>query len=274
MLDWRGVHLLHARGSSCSQKVRIFLNLKNISWHSHEIDLKANENHTDWYLGINPRGLVPCLVHNGQVHIESNDILAYLEACFPEPALMPEGMRDRIGEHLEIENELHTDLRVLTFRFVIPSRAGAIKNIDALERLQRHAGTINGKPDPGTERELKFWQSANRNGITDEQVARAAQRFHAALGKLDWELAHHEFCLGSELTVVDIAWYVYVTRLQAAGYPVMELHPRVGAWHARLDAMKAFHSEVQQPPAVEQARMAWKATLRSEGRELREVSGL
>jgi hypothetical protein len=30
VLDWKGVHVLHFMGSSCSQKLRIFLNLKAI----------------------------------------------------------------------------------------------------------------------------------------------------------------------------------------------------------------------------------------------------
>ena len=28
ILDWQGIHLLHFSGSSCSQKLRIFLNYK------------------------------------------------------------------------------------------------------------------------------------------------------------------------------------------------------------------------------------------------------
>ena len=35
VLDWKGVHVLHFSGSSCSQKLRIFLNLKGIPWESH-----------------------------------------------------------------------------------------------------------------------------------------------------------------------------------------------------------------------------------------------
>lgn len=30
VLGWKGVHVLHYSGSSCSQKLRIFLNLKGI----------------------------------------------------------------------------------------------------------------------------------------------------------------------------------------------------------------------------------------------------
>ena len=44
VLDWKGIHLIHYMGSSCSQKVRIFLNLKGIDWEWHTIDLLANEN--------------------------------------------------------------------------------------------------------------------------------------------------------------------------------------------------------------------------------------
>jgi len=40
---------------------------------------RDGENFTDWYLGINPRGLVPTLVADGEVHIESNDIITLLE---------------------------------------------------------------------------------------------------------------------------------------------------------------------------------------------------
>ena len=75
VLDWKGVHLFHFPSSSCSQKTRIFLTEKGVEWEPHPINLMTHENFTDWYLGINPRGLVPALVHDGDVHIESNDIM-------------------------------------------------------------------------------------------------------------------------------------------------------------------------------------------------------
>ena len=89
VLRWKGVHVLHVAGSSCSQKLRIYLHLKSIPWQSHPVDLTSNENFQPWFLGINPRGLVPVLVHDGAVHIESNDIIQYLEWRKPEPPLYP-----------------------------------------------------------------------------------------------------------------------------------------------------------------------------------------
>ncbi len=62
VLGWKGIHVLHFAGSSCSQKLRVFLNLKGIEWQSHPVDLPNYENMQPWFLGINPRGLVPVLV--------------------------------------------------------------------------------------------------------------------------------------------------------------------------------------------------------------------
>src|SRR6201988_5044158 len=90
-LGWKGVHVLHYMGSSCSQKLRIFLNLNGIAWESHLVDLPTNENFQPWFLGINPRGLVPVLVLDGAVHIESNDIIQYLEQKFPTAKLNAHG---------------------------------------------------------------------------------------------------------------------------------------------------------------------------------------
>src|ERR1700720_2105875 len=64
VLSWKGVHVFHAHLSSCSQKLRVFLNCKNIAWHSHPVDLNKVENLGPYYMGINPRGLVPTLVHD------------------------------------------------------------------------------------------------------------------------------------------------------------------------------------------------------------------
>src|SRR6516164_9252877 len=50
-----------------------------IPWQSHPIDLPSNENMQSWFLGINPRGLVPVLVHDGVDHILSAQLGKKLE---------------------------------------------------------------------------------------------------------------------------------------------------------------------------------------------------
>ena len=77
--SWQGLHLLHFQSSSCSQKVRVLLREKALDWVSHSVDLPTQKHVSAWYLGINPRGVVPALVHDGVVHVESNDIMEHLD---------------------------------------------------------------------------------------------------------------------------------------------------------------------------------------------------
>ena len=100
------------------------------------MDLQKNENFRPWFLGINPRGLVPVLVHDGAVHIESNDIITYLEKTFPRPALIPAGFENEVSKLLKHEDDLHLDLRTLSFRFLFnPSRIG--KSTPQVRRIGR-----------------------------------------------------------------------------------------------------------------------------------------
>lgn len=250
VLDWKGVHVLHFMGSSCSQKLRVFLNLKGIPWQSHHVDLMANENLRPWFLGINPRGLVPVLVHDGTVHIESNDIIAYLEKTFPQPRLIPEGHENEVGALLKHEDDLHFDLRRLTFRFVFPS-TGPAKFPDALKSYATNgSGTVQGVQDAEKAAQIEFWESANKNGFPDADCRKSAQIFRAEYDLLDGRLATQPYLFGDGLTVLDIAWFIYTNRLALAGYPFAKLHPNVNAWFQKLANRSEFAKEVAMPPEV------------------------
>ena len=119
VLDWQGVHLFRFVGSSCSQKARIVLNLKGVDWESHPLNFLKAENYTPWYLGINPRGLMPTLVQDGDVHIESNGIISYLDEASTTPRLIPDNQNLQVQAHLQDEDRLHFDLRTLAFGFVL-----------------------------------------------------------------------------------------------------------------------------------------------------------
>jgi glutathione S-transferase len=266
------VHVLHFMGSSCSQKLRVFLNLKNIPWHSHPVDLPNYENMQPWFLGINPRGLVPVLVHDGAVHIESNDIIAYLESKFPTPRLIPLGHENEVATLLRHEDDLHLDLRTLSFRFVF-APPGPPKPAAALESyLKNGAGTVQGAKDPEKQIQIAFWQRAAKEGFTDERARASARRFRAEFDKLDRTLAQQPYLMGSDLSVLDIAWLIYEHRLSLAGYPFARLHPHVHAWAEELRVMPEFAKEIGQlrhSPAQLDAVRNGQA-----GRTLEAVAGL
>jgi glutathione S-transferase len=273
VLGWKGIHVLHYSGSSCSQKLRIFLNLKGIAWESHPIDLHANENFTPWFLGINPRGLVPVLVHDGEVHIESNDIISYLEQAFPTPRLIPSGHESEVAALLKHEDDLHLDLRTLSFRFVFDP-PGPPKSAAALESYAVNGtGTVQGAQDREKAAQIAFWQHAAAEGFTDQAARASARRFRAAFDTLDAHLAQRPYLLGDALSVLDIAWFIYTKRLSLAGYPIARLHPRVAAWFETLAARPEFAKEIAMPPEAEARLEATHRAHAREGKTLELVAG-
>ncbi len=82
-----------------------------------------HEHASPWYLGINPRGVVP--VRDGVVHVESNDILAYLDAL-PSDAdsIFPQAPQERaiVDASLTLENDQHFALREITMGFIFAKR--------------------------------------------------------------------------------------------------------------------------------------------------------
>ena len=274
VLEWKGVHLFHFPGSSCSQKTRIFLNLKGIAWESHIIDLAAQEQFSPWYLGINPRGLVPALVLNGVVHIESNDIIQLLDRAFPEKRLIPDGFEDQVGELLRHEDDLHLDLRTLSFRFTKPT-GKAPKSAEDLKNYRAGgSGTVEGRKDPNKEHEIAFWEKVLQEGITDEAVRISAGRFRDALTEQDEKLAANCFLLGASLSVLDIAWFVYVNRLVRCGYPLKQLHPNVNAWFRSLRYRPEFADEVKAPPDMQKQLEEIQREQKESGATLVDVTGL
>jgi Glutathione S-transferase, N-terminal domain len=57
--------------SVCCQKVRITMRVKGLTWDTVKVDLFRAEQYNPKYLKLNPKGIVPTLVHDGKPVIES-----------------------------------------------------------------------------------------------------------------------------------------------------------------------------------------------------------
>jgi hypothetical protein len=71
-LDSSPPELYHNNISVCAQKVRIVLAEKNLSWINHHLSLAKGDQLTAEFKKMNPRGVVPVLVHDGNIIVESS----------------------------------------------------------------------------------------------------------------------------------------------------------------------------------------------------------
>ena len=88
--------------SPCAQKVRLVLAEKAISYEIRPVDLGAKQNLTPEYLQLNPAGLVPTLVVDGQPIPESTVICELLDELYPNPSLRPDEPLQQAQNHPDI----------------------------------------------------------------------------------------------------------------------------------------------------------------------------
>jgi glutathione S-transferase len=73
------LELYHHGSSVCAAKVRFALAEKRLEWTSHYLDLLKGEQFTPEFLAINPKAVVPVLIHDDEIVRESTIICEYVE---------------------------------------------------------------------------------------------------------------------------------------------------------------------------------------------------
>lgn len=232
----RGLHLYHSARSNCSARVRLLLEEKHIEWTSHHLDLLNKENISEAYFGINPKGLVPALVHNGHSIIESNDILVYLEKAYPEPGFrdVSDDEQTEIDTWLRESGDLHIPA-IKTFQYYKLNAALLKKSPEEEEmfwKLQK---------DP----ELREFHGKHSGGNTfsDEDAAGAIALLNDVFGDMNRVLEGRTWLVGDTYTLADISWGPTVTTLLSGGFDFAAF-PNVQRWYDTICQRPQFNSAV------------------------------
>ena len=108
--------------STAAYRVRIALNLKDISYECIPVDLvkDGGEQHQQAFKEINPQGLVPALIDDGAALNQSMAIMEYLEEVYPEVPILPQQPHARArcrGLAQMVVSDIHplNNLRVLQY---------------------------------------------------------------------------------------------------------------------------------------------------------------
>lgn len=153
------LHLHDFYRSSAAYRVRIVMNLKGIEAGRSFVNLTKGEQKTPEFQTLSPSGLMPVLQDDETTVYQSLAIIDYLEAKWPEPAIMPADLAGRArvqGLALAVAADTHplTNVRVLNF---VEKEMGAGKDGRAqwIEHWCRMCFTgleerLNREPETGT----------------------------------------------------------------------------------------------------------------------------
>jgi len=228
------VALYHNAMSTCSAKVRIALAEKSLRWTGHELDLRAGDSLTPAYLKINPDGVVPTLLHAGQIIRESTVIVEYLDEAFDGPPLRPDNPVERARMRLwtkALDEGLHSEIGKLSqsiaFRFIFLA-----KGPEAIARM------LADMPD-------KARRAARANmiehGVGSAYFPAAIRAWAEAVAKMDAALAEHAWLAGETFSAADIGYAPYIVRLDHLGLASLWAErPAFRDWFARLGARPSF----------------------------------
>lgn len=221
--------------SVCCQKVRITLVEKGLAWQAIPVNLFKSEQFDPKYLKLNPKGVVPTLVHDGTPIIESTLICEYLDDTFPDPPLIPNDPAERARMRLWskfVDEGLFDGVAELSFSAMFRERMRTMSP-EMRERRFRNVG------DP---RRRDRFKSTYELGTRSPFVLHAVAAYERAFKLMEETLAQRgPWILGTSPTLADINMMPFVARLTYMGL--------LEAWTANRPHISAWWTQVQEWPS-------------------------
>lgn len=222
--------------STCSLKVRIALAEKGIAWEDRRLVSRDNDHLSDWYLKLNPNGVVPTLVHDGVPIIESSVIVQYLDEAFPEHPLTPPDPvgRARMRAWLAFVDAVPTPaVRYPSFQF-----GGLRRKFQALSE-EEFAELARKRP-----LKAAFYEKMGRDGFPEAEVEKALADIRKTTTRMEAMLRDGggPWLLGEDYTLADIAVAPLLDRMEDLGLAHLweDDQPLVADWLARIQARPAY----------------------------------
>jgi glutathione S-transferase len=227
------LELYHSINSVCAQKVRIALQEKGQEAKDHIMTLRGDQ-YEPAYLKLNPSGVVPTLIHDGEPITESSLILY----AFPEPPLMPPEPRQRHRVRLYnklIDEYVHNSCTILTF-------ATAFR--PAFLKMTREAwqAEINKTP---LKRRAEYKRSVIEHGLDSAFVAEALAHHEKLLSWMADSLQRGPYLAGNDFSNADCAVIPYILRLELLTLSGMwDSYPAVADWWTRMRARPSVEAAI------------------------------
>ncbi len=168
-------------------RVRIALAEKQLEWTSHLVDLSKGEQRSKEYLGINPNGVVPTLVNEGVVIIDSTDIIDYLDTIYEPKLLCPDTKAEMQAMYDWMHMAKDNHLSIKTYMYYKLCATGlSEEELIEYRKNQTYDKAL-----------LAFHEHRSRYGFSQEYIDKATAVLDDCFAKMDVRLKNHD-CLVSD----------------------------------------------------------------------------
>lgn len=224
--------LYNAPQSTCSQKVRICLWEKGLQFEEKKLDLFKGDQLTPEYKKLNPNGVVPTLIHDEEIIIDSSVIIEYLDELFPEVSLSPATAAGRahMREWLRFFEEVPTPaVRVPSYNRVF---------LRHFQSMSEEEFIAFGESKPLRK---DFFLKMGRSGYSDEEMKQAESRLRMSVERMETQLQKGGPWLLGEYSLADICIIPIMMRMNDIGMSTMWADcDKVAEWFARFQEREAL----------------------------------
>lgn len=239
------LELYHAEPVANSVKVLICLKEKQLEFVSHYVNLLLGEQHEPEYLAVNPNGIIPTLVHDGNVITESSVINEYLDEAFPAPALRPQAPLERARMRTwtkYVDDYFGPAASRIGWHYLLHPIASRWSPQERERRLSRI---------PMKDRREK-WSTVANQSFSPGQLAEAREQVAEGVSKMESLLQRDGWMAGGAYSLADIASYCVAPGLQRlAPHLVSErTTPRLWAWLGAMNERPAVRAALAMPNKV------------------------
>jgi glutathione S-transferase len=243
------LELYYASSSLCSQKVKLVLAEKNLEWKSHLLNLLTFENLQPSYMQLNPKGVVPTLVHDGKIITDSYVIVRYLDEKFPHPRLTPvePELQEKMNSWIDLQNRF--PMRELMYGnyqgiegFVL-RRSVQIKQKLLCQLMQSNSELINQYETKLND--VKQWNSTIQDA---KQMASLNAQIEPILTQLSEQLEQTEWLCGKTYSLADAMWTAVLNRLDELKFGYLwadNTRRALQLYFRRLKARPSFKAAIQ-----------------------------
>jgi glutathione S-transferase len=230
--------LYHGRTSVCSIKARLAFAEKGVDFDSQLMTLQGDQ-YDPAYMKLNPNAVVPTLVHDDKVIIESTVIMHYINDLFPEPPLMPHDPFARSKVHMTaklIDEYVHNCCTVLTF--ATANRQNLLKK--SAEELEAELAKSPNKARAEIKRQVYH------HGLDAPVVVDALRHHQKLLNRIDAAMKEGPYIAGADYSLADVAATPYIWRLTKLRLSrLWDDRPGVARWYERIQQRSTFSKAVE-----------------------------